>query len=213
MAVQSLSIEQVKDLFLYVSQQMIESKEILTNADRAIGDGDHGIGMARGFEAILPKVSSSNFSSIDEIFQTVGLTLLSTIGGAAGAIFGSFFIGASKGLKDCVALDSNALANCMQAGLEMVKIRGKAKVGDKTMIDALEPATMTALANTKSDLDDLLPLIAGAAENGKEKTKELIATTGKAKTLGERSIGHPDPGALSMSLILRFMSDYVESIA
>lgn len=213
MAVNSLSLEQVKDLFVFISSHMIESKDMLTHADQAIGDGDHGIGMARGFEAVAEKLDSGDFSSVADIFRSVGFTLLASIGGASGAIFGSFFIGASNGLKDCSELDSPAFARCLQAGLEMVKIRGKAKVGDKTMVDALEPAAQAAQANKEKSLDEITLLTSQAAESGKENTKNLIATTGKAKTLGERSLGHPDPGAISMSLILRFTHEHIQGLS
>lgn len=212
MSINALTLEQVQDLFSYVAVRMIESKNLLTHADQAIGDGDHGIGMARGFDAVAEKIRSSTFSSIDEIFRTVGFTLLSFIGGASGAIFGSFFIGAANGLKDCKVLDGAAYTQALQAGLEMVQKRGKAKVGDKTMVDALAPAVQTALDNSEKSLDKISALVFKAAESGKDKTKNFIATTGKAKTLGERSLGYPDPGAISMALILHFIYEYTAGL-
>ncbi len=212
MTIDALTPEQVQACFAYVATHMIESKELLTHADQAIGDGDHGIGMARGFEAVVAKIQNSTFTSIEEIFRNVGFTLLSSIGGASGVIFGSFFIGAANGLKGQSQLNSLTYAKALQAGLEMVQKRGKAKVGDKTMVDALAPAVQTALVNSNKSLDECSTFVYEAADAGKEKTKEFIATTGKAKTLGERSLGHADPGAISMALILRFVYEYIEGL-
>lgn len=206
---EALNTRQVQDCLEQVAAKMIASKELLTHADQAIGDGDHGIGMARGFEAVLAKLQSEPFSTPEEIFRKVGFTLLSSIGGAAGAIFGSFFIGAANGLKGKASFNSAAYAKALQSGLETVQARGKAKVGDKTMVDALAPAAQIALANADKNLDEMSALVYQAAEQGMKKTKDFIATTGKSKTLGERSLGHADPGAISMALILSFINEYI----
>jgi dihydroxyacetone kinase-like protein len=206
---EALNTRQVQDCLEQVAAKMIASKELLTHADQAIGDGDHGIGMARGFEAVLAKLQSEPFSTPEEIFRKVGFTLLSSIGGAAGAIFGSFFIGAANGLKGKASFNSATYAKALQSGLETVQARGKAKVGDKTMVDALAPAAQIALANADKNLDEMSALVYQAAEQGMKKTKDFIATTGKSKTLGERSLGHADPGAISMALILSFINEYI----
>lgn len=213
MSIDALNTDQIQACFEHVAAAMIASKELLTHADQAIGDGDHGIGMARGFEAVTANLQDNVFSTPQEIFRNIGFTLLSSIGGASGAIFGSFFIGAANGLEGEPLLNSTAYAKALQGGLAMVQTRGKARVGDKTMVDALAPAAQTALANADKSLDEISALVYRAAEQGKEKTKDFIATTGKAKTLGERSIGHADPGAISMALILRFINEYIEGQA
>lgn len=207
-----INLEETRDLFIFVSQKMIENKDVLTQADKAIGDGDHGVSMARGFEAVINKLNKSNFGSIGELLSVIGMTLLNSIGGAAGAIFGVFFRGAGKNLKDEHSLNSNVMAQMLDNGLKSVKERGKAKIGDKTMVDALEPATLKAKEMSLSSLDASCQAISKAARDGKESTKNMVATIGKAKTLGERSIGHPDPGAISIYLILKFISDYVNAI-
>ncbi len=206
----SLSLDQLKKLFTDLSLHMISNKDLLTHADQAIGDGDHGIGMARGFEGVLKKLENDASISVDQLFTNVGITLLSSIGGASGAIFGSFFIGAADGLKGNRELDSNSFILALQYGLEKVKELGKAKIGDKTMVDALEPAYIAAKECSNQSLIQITKKAATAAENGKEQTKQYIATTGKAKTLGERSLGHADPGAISMVLILKFCAEFVE---
>ena len=204
-----LTLDETKAMLLHVSAKMIESKDLLTKADQAIGDGDHGIGMARGFEAMQQKLSAQSFATMDELFRTTGTALLMSVGGAAGAIFGTLFRGGAKDLASLHEFDAKALSLFLTDGLQAVKDRGKAKLGDKTMVDALEPAALKSAELTTGPLDQALAAVAEAARQGMEKTKEIIAATGKAKTLGERSLGHPDPGAVSTWLILKFMREYV----
>jgi len=204
-----LTLDETKAMLLHVSAKMIESKGLLTKADQAIGDGDHGIGMARGFEAVQQKLSAQSFAALDELFKTVGTALLMSVGGAAGAIFGTLFRGGAKDLAGLHEFDAKALSLFLTDGLQAVKDRGKAKLGDKTMVDALEPAALKSAELTTGPLDHALAAVAESARLGMEKTKEIVAATGKAKTLGERSLGHPDPGAVSTWLILTFMYEYV----
>jgi dihydroxyacetone kinase-like protein len=207
-----LNLLEVREMMIYVSRKMIESKDSLTQADKAIGDGDHGVGMARGFEFVLKIIEAREFASIDEILLATGLALMTSVGGAAGAVFGTFFRGASKNLQGAEDLTPAILSRMLQGGLQAVKKVGKASLGDKTMIDALEPAAMESLNQTSADLDEALAAVAEAARLGLEKTKGMVAKVGKAKTLGERALGHPDPGALSTYLILNFMKEFVASL-
>ena len=204
-----LTVEEAKEMFIYVSYKMEESKDVLTQADKAIGDGDHGIGMARGFEAVGRKLETQSFASIGELFKSIGMTLLTSIGGAAGAVFGTLFRGAGKNTGDRSELDSQTLTLALQDGLQAVKDRGKAKPGDKTMVDALEPAAVKSAELVAAPLDEALMEISEAARQGMEKTKEMVATLGKAKTLGPRSLGHADPGSLSTYLIFKYMLEFV----
>jgi len=206
---EKMNLVQVKDLFRDLASQMIACKDLLTQADQAIGDGDHGIGMARGFEAVRSMLEEKSLPYIEDIFCSVGLTLLSSIGGASGAIFGSFFIGASKGLKGVDYLDAKSFTRALTSGLEMVKMRGNAKIGDKTMVDALEPAVMAANNYTRQSLEELAGLVHQAAEEGMNNTKNFVAKIGKAKTLGERTLGFADPGAISITLIFQFVRDFI----
>ena len=196
-----LTIKETKEMFIYVSNKIIASKDVLTQADKAIGDGDHGIGMARGFEAVGQKLDTLSFTSIGELFKSVGMTLMTSIGGAAGAVFGTLFRGAGKNTGDQSELDSQTLSLALQNGLQAVKDRGKAKPGDKTMVKSTEL--------TAAPLDEALMEITEAARQGMEKTKQMVATLGKAKTLGERSLGHADPGSLSTYLIFKYMLEFV----
>lgn len=200
-------------MFSFVSGRMIDHQDLLSQADRATGDGDHGVGMARGFEAVQQKLEGGDSGSMSELFNTIGMALLTSIGGAAGAIFGTLFRGGAnaKHLGELRSFDSRALALFLQGGLEAVMERGKARPGDKTMLDVLEPAARHAAGLADRSLDAALQALVPVAEQGVEDTKQMVATVGKAKTLGERSLGHPDPGAISMYLILKFMAEYVSS--
>ncbi len=204
-----LTLEETREMFIYVSKKMEESKDLLTQADKAIGDGDHGIGMARGFEAVRQKLEGQKPASMDEVLKGIGLALMTSIGGAAGAIFATLFRGGAKSLSGQQIFDSKALSLMLVDGLQAVQERGKAKPGDKTMVDSLAPAAMKSKEMVSAPLVEALKVVAEAARQGMEKTKELVAMTGKAKTLGERSLGHPDPGAVSTYLILKFMAEYV----
>jgi len=204
-----LTVKETKEMFIYVANKMVESKDVLTQADKAIGDGDHGIGMARGFEAVCQKLETQSFTSIGELFKSIGMTLMTSIGGAAGAVFGTFFRGAGKNTSDQSELDSQTLTLALQDGLQAVKERGKAKLGDKTMVDALEPAAVKSAEMVAAPLDIALMDISETARLGMEKTKEMVATLGKAKPLGTRSLGHADPGSLSTYLIFKYMLEFV----
>ncbi|MDJ0820087.1 MAG: dihydroxyacetone kinase subunit DhaL [Desulfobacterales bacterium] len=211
MGTPSIDIVETRDMFLFVAMEMLNKTDMLTQADKAIGDGDHGIGMARGFEAVQQKLIQKNFESVGALMQTIGTTLMMSIGGAAGAIFGTFFRGGAGPLMDRQIFDSQAFAMFLSGGLEAVKNRGRAKPGDKTMVDALEPASVSALAMVEEAFDEALAAAAESARDGMEHTKNMVAAMGKAKTLGERAVGHPDPGALSTYFILSLMSDYLQS--
>ena len=204
-----MTVEEARQMFIYVANKMIDSKDALTQADKAIGDGDHGIGMARGFEAVCQKLETQSFTSMGELFKSIGTTLMMSIGGAAGAVFGTLFRGAGKNTDDQFELGSQTLALALQDGLQAVKDRGKAKPGDKTMVDALEPAAVKSAEMVAATLDEALKEICEAARQGMEKTKEMVATLGKAKPLGTRSLGHVDPGSLSIYFIFKYMLQYI----
>lgn len=204
-----LSLEEAKEMFIHLSKEMVESKDLLTQADKAIGDGDHGVGMARGFEAVYQKLEGEAFTTIAELLKAIGMALMMSIGGAAGPVFGTLFRGGAKRLGGQHIFDSKTLSLMLLDGLQAVKERGGAKLGDKTVVDALEPAALKSKELSLAPLDESLIAVTEAARQGMEKTKEMVATVGKATTLGERSLGHPDPGAVSTYLILKFMMEYV----
>jgi dihydroxyacetone kinase-like protein len=200
--------EETRNMLLHVARDIIASKDVLTQADKAIGDGDHGVGMARGFDAVHRKLDSQAFFALDELLKTTGMALMTSVGGAAGAIFGTFFRGGAKRLAGRATFDSQALSVMLSDGLEAVQARGKAQVGDKTMVDALEPAALAAEQFASAPLSRALLEAAKAAGAGMARTRDMVASVGKAKTLGERSLGHADPGAITLYLILRSMAEF-----
>jgi dihydroxyacetone kinase-like protein len=203
-----LDIEMTREMFTYVSKRMVDSKDLLTDLDRAIGDSDHGIGMARGFEAVCAKLENQSYDSVGKLLQDIGTTLMMSIGGAAGAIFGTMFRGGASKLLQERELTSRVLSKMLLDGLDAVKSRGGARVNDKTMVDALEPAAVKSKDLVDAPLSQTLMVVTDEARKGMEQTKAMVATTGKAKTLGERSLGHPDPGSASTYLILKYMMEF-----
>jgi phosphoenolpyruvate---glycerone phosphotransferase subunit DhaL len=206
-----LTIAEATAMFLHVAQGMQDSQDLLTQADKAIGDGDHGTGMARGFAAVQAKLSASPPTTVADLLKTTGMALLTSIGGASGVIFGTLFRGGARNLTDTTIFNAETLSLMLADSLTAVQERGKANPGDKTMVDALAPAAVKSAELAATLLDEALPAIAEAARLGMEETKDMVAATGKARALGPRSLGFADPGALSMYLILDFMAQYVTS--
>ena len=181
-----------------------EQRDYLVDLDRAIGDGDHGENMDRGFKAAVEALGQAQPGSVAEVLKTVAKTLMSTVGGAAGPLYGTAFLRASKAAGDG-ELDGAGVAAVIAGALDGIQARGKATTGEKTMVDAWTPAleAARAAAETGSDPVAVLEAAATAAEAGAAATEPMRATKGRASYLGERSIGHLDPGAVSTSLILR----------
>lgn len=188
-----------------LAQVMRENKEYLTQLDSAIGDADHGINMDRGFQAVLGKLPGLSGGDIGALFKTVGMTLVSTVGGASGPLYGTFFLqlgGATAGKE---SLDIGEFATGLEAGIAGVQRLGKAEPGDKTMLDALLPArdALRAAVDRGAASGDGLGEMVAAAEQGMLATTPLVARKGRASYLGERSAGHQDPGATSSYLLLK----------
>jgi len=190
-----------------------QNRDYLTQLDAAIGDADHGANMDRGFKAVMTKMPEFADKDIGTIFKTVGMTLLSTVGGAGGPLYGTFFLQA--GMKSAgkmeLSLDDWTLA--LKAAVDGVIMRGKAELGDKTMVDALTPA-VEALEKAKSNGDTLAQALqesAAAAKQGMLATIPLVARKGRASYLGPRSADHQDPGATSSYLILQAAADTWEN--
>ena len=181
-----------------------EQRDYLVDLDRAIGDGDHGENMDRGFKAAVEALEQAQPGSVAEVLKTVAKTLMSTVGGAAGPLYGTAFLRASKAAGDG-DLDGAGVAAVIAGALDGIQARGKATTGEKTMVDAWTPALEAARAAAESGSDPaaVLEAAATAAEAGAAATEPLRATKGRASYLGERSIGHLDPGSVSTSLILR----------
>ena len=181
-----------------------EQRDYLVDLDRAIGDGDHGENMDRGFKAAVEALGQAQPASVAEVLKTVAKTLMSTVGGAAGPLYGTAFLRASKAAGDG-ELDGAGVAALIAGALDGIQARGKATTGEKTMVDAWTPALEAARAAAEAGSDPVavLEAAATAAEAGAAATEPMRATKGRASYLGERSIGHLDPGAVSTSLLLR----------
>ncbi len=206
-----LNTAQVRDMLLAVADKIIESEAILSEADRQLGDGDHGIGMERGMKAVKEALQGNEPVDIAKTFMDMGAAMMSSMGGASGAIFGTVFRAGGKAIKGCESFGAAEASTFFQEACNGVKERGGAKPGDKTMVDALQPAAERSVEVAGESLQDAMCAIAAAAEGGKEASKDMIATMGRAKTLGEKSLGKPDAGACSVAIICQTMSDYVAS--
>jgi dihydroxyacetone kinase-like protein len=186
-----------------------ENKEYLTQLDSAIGDADHGINMNRGMQAALEKMEGADASDVGGLLKTVGMTLVSKVGGAGGPLYGTLFLQMGTALAGKASMDGDDWATALEAAVKGVQARGKAEPNDKTMIDALLPASQAlreALADGAS-MDEALRRSAAAAEEGMKATIPLVARKGRASYLGERSAGHQDPGATSSWLLVQAAVD------
>lgn len=185
-----------------------DHKAELTHLDREIGDGDHGENLARGFAAVISKLAAAEPRTPGEVLKLVATTLISTVGGASGPLFGTAFLRAATAAADAAELDGAAVASVLAAGRDGVVARGKAELGDKTMVDALTPAVDAAqqAATDGGDVSAVLTAAADAAASAAAATAPLQARKGRASYLGERSIGHVDPGSQSTAYLLRALA-------
>jgi dihydroxyacetone kinase-like protein len=181
-----------------------ENKDLLTDLDAAIGDGDHGANMDRGMRAVLVALDDTRPATAAALLNKVGMTLVSTVGGASGPLFGTFFLRAGASFGDTAEISLAQLAAALRAGLEGIVARGKAEAGDKTIYDALAPAVHALDSGVSESLDkaDALKQALVAAENGRDATTPMLARKGRASYLGERSVGHQDPGATTVALLM-----------
>jgi len=202
--------EKIKDIFIKISDVIIENKKYLTKLDSAIGDGDHGINMSRGFKKVKEKLSSNNYENNSDLVKTVAMTLISTIGGAAGPLYGTAFLNVSKVIPDS-DFDIDSAIEIGESAVNGIQKRGKAEQGEKTMLDAIMPS-VESLRESKEkglELKDALEECKKTAEEGMNATMPMQATKGRASYLGERSKGHQDPGATSSYLIIKTVVDEI----
>ncbi len=188
---------------------MEDNRQYLTKLDTAIGDADHGNNMHRGFKKVKEQLPALKGKDIGAILKAVAMTLISTVGGASGPLYGTMFMHAGNKMAGKEELTPKEMGELLAAGLEGVKMRGKASVGEKTIVDALEPAVEAynqSLGNG-SDFQQAMNRAVAACEKGAEETIPMIAKKGRASYLGERSKGHQDPGATSVSFIIKSLND------
>lgn len=202
----------LKDMFLFAAQRIIDSEEYLTAIDKKIGDGDHGTGMSLGFKEVIKELRSRDFTYINDVFQCVGMTLLDTMGGASGVLFGTVFISGIVGLEPKENIDLEGFSRIFEKSLTALKRRGKANIGDKTMVDAFEPAVDALLISVKEGLTlvEGFEKAAEKAREGMEYTKQCVARFGRAKSYGKSSIGFEDAGAASVWIIFKSMAEWVK---
>jgi dihydroxyacetone kinase-like protein len=192
---------------------MKENKQYLTQLDSPIGDADHGINMDRGFRKVLEKLPSVADKDIGNILKTTGMTLISSVGGASGPLYGTFFMRGGMAVDAKEELTGEDLATMLQAAVDGVVQRGRAQPGDKTMVDAWLPAMKALREFLNGDNSNTIAALSkavAAAEQGMKDTIPMLAKKGRASYLGERSIGHQDPGATSSYLMLKALLDTLE---
>lgn len=197
--------ERTLEVVKQMASAMEEHRRYLTKLDSEIGDGDHGTNMHRGFGAALERLESAETNSPADVLKAVSMALISKVGGAAGPLYGTAFLRASTALSGKDEISPSDAAEALEAALGGIKQRGKAAVGDKTIVDALEPAAQAAAEAAEADgasVASVFRAAADAAEEGAESTVPLVAKRGRASYLGQRSAGHRDPGATSTQMLL-----------
>ncbi|MDU1315917.1 dihydroxyacetone kinase subunit DhaL [Anaerococcus hydrogenalis] len=191
-----MNIEKVKEKIVNIADLISENEAYLTDLDREIGDADHGYNMKKGFSKVK-EAMDEEFSDLKSLFNKIAMTLISTVGGASGPLYGTFFMKFAQSLDGCADIDKEIFTKAFSNGVDGVIMRGKAKVGDKTMVDVLSPVA-DALKENKSFSE-----VVDIAKENMERTKDIKAIKGRAAYLGERSIGHIDPGACSSYLCIK----------
>jgi phosphoenolpyruvate---glycerone phosphotransferase subunit DhaL len=204
----SLQPETLKSLVRAAAEQVIANAAELTALDQAIGDGDHGANMKRGFEAVLGKLDTIGAQPLDEALKTIGKTLVMTVGGASGPLYGSFFMAAGDAVAQRKKLPDD-LAEVFGSGVGAVSARGRSQAGEKTMLDVLVPVLETLKA--EAGRPDLIERVRATASEAVARTVPMQATKGRASYLGARSIGHVDPGAQSSCVLLHAVCNTLEA--
>lgn len=206
-----LNAEDTRNMLLYVADKIISNKPYLTEIDSAIGDGDHGIGMAGGMQKAKRKLMKmKGEENVYKLFETAGHAMLMSMGGASGVIFGSLYLAGAKDQEAKAVISAKDLADMEKKSLSAIQERGGAQVGDKTMVDALSPAVSAMESRYADGLLEMLKAAEEGARQGVEDTKKYVAKFGRAKSLLERAVGHQDAGATSVYLIFQGMREFVE---
>lgn len=203
----SLSTDDLARFVETYADRLRDAREMLTELDSAIGDADHGINMDRGFSAVREELPRLRQGAPGALAKEVGMKLISTVGGASGPLYGTFFLRFGTAIGDASEVDPALLATALRAGLGGVIARGKAELDDKTMVDAMTPAVVAMEAGAATDLGAALAAAATAAAAGRDRITPLVARKGRASYLGERSAGHQDPGATSTTILFESLRD------
>lgn len=206
-----MKAENVLEILNIFSEKIIKEKDYLTELDAATGDSDHGINMEKGILAYKEKATDFKNESLQNIFKNFGMIVMSKVGGASGALYGTAFIKSAKAVGNADSIDNKLLLTILEEALAGIKMRGRAVVGEKTLVDTLEPAVECYRTNLESDceIEELMTEFKNAAKKGMESTKDMVAKKGRAHYQGENSRGHLDPGAVSLYYLLEIIADYV----
>jgi dihydroxyacetone kinase-like protein len=207
----AITHDAIEDWMKRFAAEVAENRAYLTKLDGAIGDGDHGTNMDRGMKKALERLEATDGDDIGASLKAVGMALVSSVGGAAGPLYGTLFLQMGQATAGRSELDLAGFADALDAGVQGVIKRGKAEPGDKTMLDALGPALEALRAAGDDDIAAALERAAEAAREGMEATVPMVARKGRASYLGERSAGHQDPGATSSHLLLKTAAEAVGS--
>lgn len=201
-----LAVQQVLNWLEKTNEKIQRNKEYLTSLDQAIGDGDHGINMSRGFQEVMSKTSATSYNSVSDLLKDVAMTLLSKVGGASGPLYGTAFLKMSMAVKGKEPIDKQALEDAFEEALNGILQRGKAQLGDKTLVDVWTPVVNFLKEHTGIEG----PQLEEVAKNAMESTKEVMAKKGRAAYLKERSIGHLDPGSVSSYYLFASLAEVLE---
>ncbi len=201
--------EQLLAWLLTLRDRVVEQRTHLTDLDSAIGDADHGANLARGFSAVADKLGDEPGETVGAMLKSVGMTLVSSVGGASGPLYGTFFLQLGRAAGDVTELDAGGLGAALRAAYDAVAARGKAEPGDKTMLDALGPGVSAYEESAQAGHSpaEAARAAADAAAEGRDATEPLVARKGRASYLGERSAGHVDPGAASSTILMESLAD------
>lgn len=200
---------EVRQMFEAVSRRVIEMEPYLTEIDNRVGDGDHGIGMKMGFSRVEDVLSGGTYDTVNQVFREIGYTLLKEMGGASGVLFGTLFVSGLVGMEEKKQFTMADFACLFQKSTEALAKRGKAGIGDKTMMDALIPAAEAMKEASRLSLEEGFQKAAAAAQKGMEYTKECVAAFGRARYYKDQAKGFQDAGATSVYLIFQTMADWI----
>jgi dihydroxyacetone kinase-like protein len=209
----TITLTTLTDWLELFQREVTQQQGYLTELDSAIGDADHGINMARGMTAVKEKIAAEPAGTADEMLKKVGMTLVSSVGGASGPLYGTFFLRMGVAAGAVTELDAEGVGSSLRAGLDGLVQRGKPELGDKTMYDALAPAldAYDAAVRGGGSIEAALADASAAAAAGRDATRDLVARKGRASYLGERSAGHLDPGSASAAMLIETFSRAVDS--
>ena len=201
-----LEVNNVKQWLIKTNEKIQKNKQYLTKLDQAVGDGDHGINMARGFEAVVQRITNKRYEHVSDILKDTAMTVMSKVGGAAGPLYGTAFLRLSLSFKGKETIDYSDLVKGLEDAVKGIKQRGRSTEGEKTLVDVWDP-----VVNQMLNQDDVNPeQMTETAKMAIEKTKEMVATKGRAAYFKEKSIGHIDPGAMSSYYVISALADVLK---